>query len=59
MGKPGNFAIIHISWRLWENVFHVPNDQTTNELLESNPFTSWGLAYILRGVPLESWELQS
>lgn len=53
MGKPGRFAIIHISWRLWENVFHVPNDQTTNELLESNPFTRWGFAYILRGVPLE------
>ena len=53
MGKPENFAIIHISWPLWESIFHIPNDQITNELLEYNPFVSWGLAYILRGVPLD------
>lgn len=58
MGKPGNFAIVHISWLLCESTFHIPNDQITNELLEYNPFISWGLVSILRGMPVEVWGLR-
>lgn len=58
VGNPGNFAIFHLSWPLWESTFHIPNDQITNEVLEYNPFICWGLAYTLRGVPLEVWVLQ-
>lgn len=42
-----------------ESAFCIPNDQITNDFLEYNPFISWRLAYILRDVPLNNWELQN